>query len=382
MNITNPSAHPAAALAATLFTCAFAIPVIAQECPNLANVMERPYEPAYSVAVADGYAYTTHCQHSGDGVFRVIDVRTPSEPVEAGTLEMCAGNVVVSGRHAYVNRGDPVYDGVMDVRVIDVSDPTSPSEVGVLSGVGRIATVSDGYAYTIEPDVGLWVIEITDPTSPIEVGFLETHWGYVLSDLEVSDHYAYVTSGNSTESGFLEVIDVSSPSAPFQVGIVQLGVVQGTECSFGHVEVSGNYAYLMYHCHFVYGPRGMIVVDVSDPSSPSVIANLKFSNSWGPFYTIAAAGHLLYAASATYNGWGNLDVYNVSDPSNPVKVASIGEGYCRFGDDVFLKDFQGLFDIDRRGRYVFAAGMDGLLVFDTWGCSHQYQPPMMPPAVD
>ncbi len=355
---TTRSAHAAALLAATLFTCAFAIPVIAQECPNLANFMERPYEPAYSVAVADGYAYTTqHCdQHSGDGVFRVIDVRTPSEPVEAGTLEMCAGNVVVSGRHAYVNRGDPVYDGVMDVRVIDVSDPTSPSEVGVLSGVGRIATVSDGYAYTIEPDVGLWVIEITDPTSPIEVGFLETHQGYVLSDLEVSDHYAYVTSGNSTESGFLEVIDVSSPSAPFQVGIVQLGVVQGTECSFGHVEVSGNYAYLMYHCHFIYGPRGMIVVDVSDPSSPSVIANLVFSDSWGHVLHDRGCRTPSLRGVCIVNGGGHLDVYNVSDPSNPVKVASISEGYCRFGDDVFLTSFQALFDIDRRGRYVYAAG--------------------------
>ncbi len=114
---------------------------------------------------------------------------------------MCAGGFVVSGRYAFVNRLDPVYNGVMDVRVIDVSDPTSPDEVGVLQWVGGVAAVSDGYAYAVET-CRLRVDRLgTNPISPVEVGFLDLSWCDRLSGLTISGNFAYVPRAGALEKG-------------------------------------------------------------------------------------------------------------------------------------------------------------------------------------
>jgi hypothetical protein len=132
--------------------------------------------------------------------------------------------------------------------VFDLSEPSAPVGVGGLElGHGWISPLcvcsyahdlafSDGYAYVAERSYaggsGLRVIDVSDPTAPVQVALVETP-GEALG-VAVSDGYAYVADGGSG----LRVFDVSAPSAPIEVGSYD------TPGTAWDVAVAGAYAYV------------------------------------------------------------------------------------------------------------------------------------------
>ncbi len=52
--------------------CGLVTPVTAFHCPEQVNTIVLPAEEAHSVAVSEGYAYTTHCdtRNGGERAFR------------------------------------------------------------------------------------------------------------------------------------------------------------------------------------------------------------------------------------------------------------------------------------------------------------------------
>jgi len=88
--------------------------------------------------VSGNYAYV-----AGPGL-RVIDVSTPSAPVEVGSIGTPeATGVAVVGGYAYV-----VGDGL---RVIDVSTPSAPTYAGSVDAAGLAVAAEGGYAYVAAP---------------------------------------------------------------------------------------------------------------------------------------------------------------------------------------------------------------------------------------
>ena len=76
------------------------------------------------------------------------------------------------------------------------------------------------------------MIDITTPSAPVEVGFVDTP-GYACGVAVVGSH-AYVADDYEG----LRVIDVTTPSAPVEVGFVDTpGYAEG-------VAVAGGYAYV------------------------------------------------------------------------------------------------------------------------------------------
>ena len=362
--------------------CAFVPPAVAQECPELVGYLDTPVDTSWShLAAEEGYVYKALCSrfHTEEGEFTVIDAHTPSDPVEVGSLEICARAVVVSGDVAYVDRyyTDP-YEGYMGVQVIDVSDPASPSEGHLIMDRGGVAAVSDGYLYTVDPQTGIWVIDVSDPRSPSEVGFLAPPGYRQLLGLELAGHYVYTTS--TTPKGlfvsprqFLDVIDVSDPSTPFIVGSAQVAEEYTpdfspwkSESSRSDVAVSGVYAFVSTYIGFnqpntMWGPYeshgGITVVDVRDPSEPVVAAYLDFEEG-GPSWLVDS-GHLLFT------DWG---VFDISHPSEPrfVSGSSYGWSICSCGRNVYS---EGHFFDPATGSWH-----SGLQVFDTWtwACRHPW----------
>ena len=109
------------------------------DCPELVGSVDTPGN-AKDVAVSGAYAYVA--DHGGG--IRVIDVSTPSAPVEVGSTDAgYAGGVAVAGSYAYVAAGLP-----LGLRVIDVSTPSTPVMVGFFDtpGWARDVAVSGGYA--------------------------------------------------------------------------------------------------------------------------------------------------------------------------------------------------------------------------------------------
>ena len=76
-----------------------------------------------------------------------------------------ARGVAVSGDFAHVA------DEAEGLRVIDVSSPSTPVEVGFADtpGNARGVEVSGGYAYVADGNSGLRVIDVSTPSTPVEV---------------------------------------------------------------------------------------------------------------------------------------------------------------------------------------------------------------------
>jgi hypothetical protein len=265
---------------------------------------------------------------------RVIDVGTPSAPVQVGQLGVGdAHGVAVSGNYAYVA------DRYSGLRVIDISTPSSPVQVGSWATPSRPlkVAVNGNFAYVVSAgsagDAGLHVIDISTPSSPVQVGYFDQGG---IRDVEVSGNYSYVVCGLG-----LLVIDVSTPSNPVAVGNWDEG------STIERVAVSGNHAFVTGY------PGKMWVVDVSTPSSPIQAWESDFFPS--VVEGVAVSGDYVYArgypAGDSPDYSAGLFSFDVSVPSSPVRV-----GYADGGGGVHMK---------LSGNYVYgAADWDGLTVCD------------------
>ena len=295
-------------------------PAGAQVCPELVGVLPG----AIGVVTASGdYAYLCGDCYTNGGDLHIADVSHPSVPEVVGQIEMPEldiHQIAVQGGYAYVV-GTEFSSG--SLRVIDVANPRAPVEVGrfdVTDASATTVTVSGANAYVgyfIPGGFPFRVLDVSDPQHPVEVGTAPTHWVY---DVAVADHYAYVSSGDIFLS-YLEVIDVSDPSAP---------VVLVTIFYFGgQIAVDNSYLYAA-------GGSGLRVIDVSDPSNPVEVSFVDLPDGAGD---VAVSSGFAYVTDYP----AGLRVIDVSHPTAPVEVGfvdtdglptgvSVSDGYVFVAD--------------------------------------------------
>ncbi len=305
------------------------VDISAPESPEVVGVVDNLQ--AHQITASGNYAYATHIY---DGLI-VIDISTPESPQVVGSLDMPdAEGIAISGNYAYIGGG---YGGT---QVIDISDPTSPQLVASVPtpDYSYDVAVSGNHLYIAGLADGLQVVDISDPEAPVDVGGLPTAgMAYYVT---VSGNYAYMT----LDSGF-QIVDVSDPSTPVAMGITSSTSLQGVS-ALRNAVVSGNHAFAAAS----WG--GLVVIDVSSPASPSVIARLESpsantvtvcgNHAWVldrnrlhaadisslasvgmvgnvPAFTalgVAVSGHHAFVA----NGSAGLNVVDVSTPQAPVIV--------------------------------------------------------------
>ncbi len=133
-------------------------------------------------------------------------------------------------------------------------------------------------------------------------------------NVAVDGDHAYVAAG---EMG-LVVVDVSDPEVPEVVASYSNATGSAED-----VVVSNGYAYV------AYGQAGLVVVDVSNPSAPSEAGHLDFV---GNVCGIAVQGNYAYVVTG-YEKY--LHVINISNPTNPTEV---GNEYGQAGlYDIFVR---------------------------------------------
>ena len=198
-----------------------AMSALAQDCPELVGRVHGG--TARALAVAGDLAFL-----AGGHELLIADVSDPLTPRVVGDVWITAQDVAVSGDYAYVASGG--------LAVIDVSTPSAPVEVGFYDlpdyDYPIDVAVSDGYAYIVTNTARLRVIDVSVPSAPVEVGFIDTP--DFTNGVAVSGGYAYVADWGEG----LRVIDVSTPSAPVEVGFV------GTQGAAWGVAVDGSYVYV------------------------------------------------------------------------------------------------------------------------------------------
>jgi hypothetical protein len=261
----------------------------------------------YAVYVFGNYLYAA--TESG---LEIINVSNPNSPTSVGNC-MIPGtkyDVIVEGNYAYVANSQ--------LFIIDVSNPSSPFLVGTHIPSKRILDlhVCGNYVYAAMATVtsefinyygGLEVIDVSTPSAPT----LTASWDFVgyATAVQVKDQYAYVLDWNHG----LMIIDGSDPTAPNQVGLFDDWLFEkNIDWEDADLFVDGNYAYV------VGDNGGLQIIDISNPTSPTLIGSSDSILYAGGVYV---SGNHAYVA----DGLGGLKIFHTSTPSTPVLAGTFDQ---------------------------------------------------------
>jgi prepilin-type N-terminal cleavage/methylation domain-containing protein len=179
-----------------------------------------------------------------------------------------------------------------------------------LSGTGNandVHVVGD-YAYVARsgsPDLS--VINISDPYNIVLEGTIDLPGNPL--DVHVVGNYAYLASANNNQE--LQVVDISNPSSPSQVGSLGLS---GNANAFT-IKAVGSTVYVGRDSS---GQPELYVISVSNPAAPSIVGTLEVG---ADVNNIAVVGNYVYMATDANNA--ELRVADVSNPAAPSSVGTV-----------------------------------------------------------
>jgi hypothetical protein len=300
-----------------------------------------------AVAVQDHYAYL----NVGPRLV-VLDIANPAEPVEVGQSSPLSGfeDLAVTGNHAYVAAGE---GGLL---VMDVSDPSAPAQVKAYpTSAPAWSIATEGTTAYLTTGDGLHILDISDGVTPASAGFFGTP--DAVRDVAVVSGIAYLAeaffSGDSPdERGGLRLVDISDPASPAEIGYYPMNPLhadafEAPDAPHGahSVAVAGGRAYVTYRTERQGGLR---VLDISDPAQPIEISDYRdyvyYVSDVAVVDGPSTDAEQTYAYLATGVNMGLL-VLNVSDPAQPVVLAGNVPGWARdlavAGDTLLVADEAG-----------------------------------------
>ena len=177
---------------------------------------------------------------------------------------------------------------------------------------GRYAYVADGW------DTGLYIVDVGDPDHPQSVAKIPVVGKFGAPfDVALIDHFALIAERGDG----LGIIDVSNPTAPVRIGNIK---VPGSLAN--SVTVRDRLAYLGNE------EAGLVIYDVSDPAKPVLIGQSKAA--------IGANGLGLGNGTAVVAGWTSgfslMDVSNPSDPQYLGSYPAVGKAYTGYAFDAVI----------------------------------------------
>ena len=246
----------------------------------------------------------------------VYDASDPAELVSLDRIAPSAGSQVYprcqhlavadDGRVYVTNRGDAI-SPVPFVAVIDGSDPADLAEYGTLRPeyTPEGVDVTAGHLFVAAHEDGVVVYERGDREELTEVARLTDDVTNAWQVRVAGDH-AYVADGTSG----LRVVDVADPTAPSVLGSLFLGGVAKD------LDLVGDRAYV------ALSDLGVAVVDVSDPTAPAL---LDREDTPGTALGVAAGEAGVFVAD-----WTDVRLFDATDPGGdlrfvgrePVQIAS------------------------------------------------------------
>jgi hypothetical protein len=308
--------------------------------PVLVGAFETP-GTARGVSV-DGDLAALATGETGWTIFDVGGFASPQLEPRSWSRDVYARDVVLSGSHAYVAGW---FDGI---RIFDVSDADHPLEVAAVeTGFPFFRIVLSGdYLYASfygTSYVGTAIVDVSDPDNPVQISELE---GGVLA---VADGFAHADWSDWLGQCALATWDVSDPANPSEqpTRINFWGGCARCEWpwpAYGrfyerdpHREVSG-FASWGSQGWATLGEGGLVLLDLSDPSSPVPVASLDI-DACGMAGVAAERGTAFVATSSPSgllavepDGAGGIAVRNfVPLAGFPVEVVS-SAGYAVTAD--------------------------------------------------
>lgn len=257
----------------------------------------------------------------------IYDVSDETNPRRISSVPVY-GTPAICGKFAYIA-------GAFGLQVIDLTNPIAPITRGSLSlgdGLSQVS-ITTNIACVAASSSGLLVVDVSDPDTPKLLSTLAT--GEYCFKVSQNNLVAYASD---TRSG-LVVVSLSDPKVP-ELASSQETVVN-TSVS---IKVAGGRAVVLD------SQRGIQIVDVTDPETPKLLGN-------GPRTLTPAADLCIkdrWAFVSEADGTsGGVEVFDISNPTAPVRVGSIGlpwsYGLDVYGDHLFVANhFNGASVLDIR----------------------------------
>lgn len=249
-----------------------------------------PVESGYGSRHAAAWNDRLYVSSPYDGV-RVLDIADDLAELGSSEPAQLIGSVAASGDGAIAVGSDTL-------RVFDLSDPMTPVERGKLVVDGWLSNAdldgSIGAAYVLDGSAAL--IDIGDLDRPGIISMIDYDLSYVY-DLEIKAGRLYLAGTDEDFDGMVEVWDVSDPEVPTLLStITHPGRIY-------EVEALGDRL-------FVGGAEEVVEIDLTNPSSPSVLSTLTAVAPTG----LATVGDDLLFATGVYFGLAMIDI---SEPGVP-----------------------------------------------------------------
>jgi hypothetical protein len=345
--------------------------VLDAQDPSALEVVTTVDTPGEGLGVATNGALAL----VADGIMdlAVYDVADPMQPRFLHTIDWrgSATEVELSGESAYVV--DPAH-GVQVIQPIrgGIADPHIQT-VGVPGNVTRL-TLAAHEALAITRGPHSRVAAITDQLAqwPILSGIAGT--GISALDVAAAGGHAYVVGGRSG----MRIVQASPPSTPFVSNPAELD---------WYFDATGDRGYLAGG-DWVYDLR---VFDLTDPRSPRLMGQVPMDRF---AVGVRAAPPYVYVAVYRY-----VYIFDVSDGAHPRQLSTLelpggffrvtdvvgGNRYCFFVDDeLWIWDVTDpaaprfgsttvigpVSSPHLRPPYLFAAGPDGIVVYDVNDAGH------------
>ncbi len=292
------------------------------------------------INVVNNRLYTAFASDLFKDVMLVLDISDISKPVLAGTYK---GNMInmADSKDNYIY----LLDSENGLIILDQSGLPDFLEMSHSDKFrsGSDIKVTDRYAYIADGLNGLSIVDILDKRNPVPV-FSEQFDRFYPRRVVVQGAYAYVANRNYPK---IVILDISDPENIRKMG--ELPLASNPEGVFIH----GN------HLYIAGGTDGLIIADVSEPTSPKIIGSLKGKNVTDVFYlngfvfgiggtsfysfdvknpaspvlkkelsVLSNPQRLTVRGKGAYvaDGSGGLKVINLNDPANPVFSNSYSTG--------------------------------------------------------
>jgi hypothetical protein len=301
----------------------------AQINPDCTNSGGNPTDSKFADIYADGNI-AVQGSFSCRGVF-IYDLSNPDAPVLASRYN--PGNniqfleAVVVGTRGYFGSGNGG-----GVHIVDLSDLASPQLLGIVNGFNGNGFNSihemvvdgnllyenfNGFSNKI-----IKVINVSNPANPVfvrDINPTEVNWVHAM---HIRGNRLFTSGwGTSTTRGRTEIYDISNIAAqpPTMLGFIEdpTGVTAGNRMHSSWTSEDGNY---LYSCRETStGDGDLRVYDIKNPAQPVLVNSLTMQslglNAVTPHNPVVMGNKL-------YVSWyqAGLQVFDISEPSVPKRI--------------------------------------------------------------
>lgn len=212
---------------------------------------------------------------------------------------------------------------------INMGQGTGATDVDVFAGRAYLTTDSGTMS-----DHDFYILDVSDPSlSPLPI-LSSINTGYGLHELHVTKDYAYVA--NDSINGQLQIIDIQDPHNPLLINTFKLPNVTGAN-SVGNSIFYFNKMIYLGLTSTTTGPE-FNIINVSDSTNPALEGGYDIGHQVN---SIFVKDGFAYIASPNNN---ELIILDISDPSTPTLIANInlsdnsanGKSIDVVGDTLFL----------------------------------------------